>query len=378
MTSSASMGKEKFWLLVSLKLSGEATQEDTDELHALLREFPELNLQLETLDTVWRQKQAGIYANTDDAYNKHLQRLSNHLSKPVLEYELPLENETAEEKEKKPTGLIRRLYIIGGGAVAASFILFFVFTYRSMPGGKIKHSAAENTVTTKPGSKSKLQLPDGTQVWLNADSKITYDENFLGETREVQLTGEAYFDVTKDKEHPFIIHTQTIDLKVLGTAFNVRSYANEKNTEASLIHGSIEITVKNNPDKKIILKPEEKLIIQNALSGEKSQMVNKKPVKQDQPLMVLDKIHFKEKDSSATEIMWVKNKLAFDKESLEDIASKIERWYDVKVLIKDDKLRESEYSGVFTDETLPEVMEALRLSGNFKYSISKKEITIRP
>src|SRR5205085_10891901 len=91
-------------------------------------------------------------------------------------------------------------------------------------------SIAQNTVMTKPGSKSKLQLPDGTQVWLNSDSKITYGESFMGATREVQLSGEAYFDVVKDKEHPFIIHTQSIDLKVLGTAFNVRSYANEKNT----------------------------------------------------------------------------------------------------------------------------------------------------
>jgi ferric-dicitrate binding protein FerR (iron transport regulator) len=374
------MGKEKFWLLVSLKLSGEATAEELDELHGLLRQFPELNLQLEMIDKLWQQKHAGINTNTEDAFNKHLQRLSNHLSKPALEYEQALEeSETDNNQLKKissPFRLYRRLYI-AGAAVAASLIFFFLLNYKSKSPAKLNHSIAENTVSTKPGSKSKLQLPDGTQVWLNGDSKITYDENFLGDFREVQLTGEAYFDVAKDKEHPFIIHTQTIDLKVLGTAFNVRSYANEKNTEASLIHGSIEITVKNNPDKKIILKPDEKLIIQNALGQEKT-VPGKKIVKQDQPLMVLDKIHFKDKDSSATEIMWVKNKLAFDKESLEDIASKIERWYDVKVIITDDRLKESEYSGVFTDETLPEVMEALQLTGNFKYAINKKEIIIKP
>ena len=375
------MGKEKFWLLVSLKLSGEATEEELEELHELLRQFPEMNLQLEMLGKLWHQKHAGINTNTDDAYNKHLQRLSNYLSKPALEYEQVLdENETDNVQPAKLSSsshLYRHLYI-GSAAIAASLIFFFLINYKSKSPVKLNHSIAENTVSTKPGSKSKLQLPDGTQVWLNGDSKITYDENFLGETREVQLTGEAYFDVAKDKEHPFIIHTQTIDLKVLGTAFNVRSYANEKNTETSLIHGSIEVTVKNNPDKKIILKPDEKLIIRNNLFAGNIQQKDKKLTNEGQPLMVLDKIHFKEKDSSATEVMWVKNKLAFDNEPLESIALKIERWYDVKVIVEDEKLKAIEYSGVFTDETLPEVMEALRLTGNFRYSINKKEITIKP
>src|SRR4029078_631833 len=100
-----------------------------------------------------------------------------------------------------------------------------------------------NTVSTKRGSKSKVQLPDGTQVWLNADSRIAYNEKFQGNLREVTLEGEAYFDVVRDEKRPFVIHTAAIDIKVLGTAFNVRSYANEKNTETSLIRGSIEVTL---------------------------------------------------------------------------------------------------------------------------------------
>jgi transmembrane sensor len=262
-------------------------------------------------------------------------------------------------------------------AVAASLIFYFFFYHNSNPAGKVNHSIAQNAVSTKPGSESKLQLPDGTQVWLNSDSKIIYGESFLGEFREVQLTGEAYFDVAKDKEHPFIIHTQTMDLKVLGTAFNVRAYANEKNTETSLIHGSIEITLKNNPDKKIILKPDEKLIIQN--SGFPVPVPQKEisGVNRERPLMILGRIHFREKDSSATETLWVKNKLAFDEESLESIASKIERWYDVKVVITDEKLKQAAFSAVFTDESLPEVIEALSI-GNFKYTIARKEVTIKP
>jgi ferric-dicitrate binding protein FerR (iron transport regulator) len=376
------MEKEKFWLLVSLKLSGEGTPEELEQLNELLRQFPELGLQLDILDRVWNQKQSKSNRETADSYNKHLQRLSNHLAKPVLSYEMHQHTsgnrtETGQHFREKRRSYSKRFYIMSGAAVAASLILFLNFIYSGAPAGNTNHPVAQNTVSTKPGSKSKLQLPDGTQVWLNGDSKITYDENFLGDYREVQLTGEAYFDVARDKQHPFIIHTQTIDLKVLGTAFNVRSYANEDNTETSLIHGSIEITLKNNPDKKIILKPEEKLIIPN--NAVALQPIEKRSGadKKEGPILILGKIHFMEKDSSATETLWVKNKLAFDDESLESIASKIERWYDVKVSISDEKLKRATFSAVFTDESLPVVLEALSY-GNFRYTINKKEISIRP
>lgn len=372
------MDNERFWLLVSLKLSGEATEEQLQELQDLLRQFPQLNLQMELLDKMWMQKNTDSPVDTGNAYNKHLQRLSNHLSKPVLGYELNPIAETgdAEGKDLKRS-FFHRYYIISG-TIAASLIFLFIALYKTPANQKAKRTIAQNTVTTKPGSKSKLQLPDGTQVWLNSDTKITYDESFIGDTREVQLVGEAYFDVAKDKDHPFIIHTQAIDLKVLGTAFNVRSYANEKNTETSLIHGSIEVTLKNNPGKKIILKPDEKLIIQNNPNSPDTILNYKAHRNQNGPLMVLDKIHFKEKDSSAAEILWIKNKLAFDQEPLENIALKIERWYDVKVTITDDKLKAAEYSGVFMDETLPEVMEALKLTGNFQYTINKRLVIIKP
>ena len=92
---------------------------------------------------------------------------------------------------------------------------------------------------------------------------MTYDKNFGKNIREVNLTGEAFFDVTKDSSHPFIIHTNVIDIKVLGTEFNVRSYPNDANTETSLIRGKVEVTVKNRANEKIYLEPNEKLVVAN-------------------------------------------------------------------------------------------------------------------
>jgi ferric-dicitrate binding protein FerR (iron transport regulator) len=375
------MHDDQFWQLVSLKLSGEATQEELSELKILLQENPELGLRLEILHNLWNKAPVTPQARRTDALNRHLQRLSNHLSEPVLQYETAgaVEEELVDEEPEKDrkSRLYAGFWPITGiaASLAAAFILL-------NPWAPKKNAAqvAQNTISTKPGSKSKIQLPDGSQVWLNADSRITYDESFRGPFREVQLTGEAYFDIARDKDHPFIIHASTIDVKVLGTSLNIRSYTNEKNTETVLIHGSIEVTLRNSPDRKIILKPNEKLVVLNgkAMVVKGGKQADDGDDDDDKPVITLKKAHFREKDSTATEVLWVKNKLAFDQESLEDVALKIERWYNVKMFITEESLKNTAYSGVFEDESLRQVMEALRLTGNFRYTINKREITITP
>ncbi|MBS1663712.1 MAG: DUF4974 domain-containing protein [Bacteroidetes bacterium] len=320
------MYEDQFWLLVSLKLSEEATEEDLASLEVWLNKFPERRAQLDTLQSLWKERTP---IQTPDMLSRHLQRMS--------------------EQTAAPSPIPRKSYRFML-AVAATVVIAVVSIYLLT----VKKNKSENMVMTKPGSKSKVILPDGSQVWLNADSKLTYGKD----NRDVTLSGEAYFDIARDKDHPFIIHAGSIEVKVLGTILNVRSYSNEP-AEAVLISGSIEVSLRNNPDRKIILKPNQKI---------------EHPFKA--PEMLLTKAHFKQEDSTATEILWTKNKLAFDQESLEDVAAKIERWYNVKVTIADESLKKTEYSGVFEDESLEQVMEALRLTGDFKYSINKKEITI--
>jgi len=371
------MQDHRFWLLVSLRLAGEAAPEELAELEILLQQRPEWGLRMDMLSGLW-QGEPEDQGRKNDALNRHLQRLSNHLSTPTLNYETAVAVEEAPAllpAEKK--GSYRLMWPMVGIAAAVALIFFISRRPESVKSDRVGQ-VAENTISTKPGSKSKIQLPDGSQVWLNADSRMTYNESFRGPFREVQITGEAYFDIAKDKDHPFIIHTNSIDVRVLGTSLNIRSYANEKNTEAVLIRGSIEVTLRSSPDKKIILQPNEKLVVQNGRA-----MVVKKGMPsvqkyEDAPVMTLGKAHIQPKDTVAMDILWVKNKLSFDQETLEDVARKIERWYAVKVTITDERLKHTEYSAVFEDESLRQVMEALRMTGNFRYSISKKEVTITP
>lgn len=369
------MREDQFWLLVSLKLSGEATEEELAALEALLHEHPEMGLRLETLYGLWSGSAPASSGRRKDALNRHLQRLSDHLPEPadVLEQEAVIRPIPVYRWLWPARGIARRAWTTAG--VAVCLLAFFLLVYPVVPKKRVQ-PVAQNTISTKPGSKSKVQLPDGTQVWLNADSRITYDESFRGPFREVHLCGEAYFDVAKDKNCPFVIHTSSIDVKVLGTSLNVRSYRNEKNTEALLIRGSIEVILRDNPAKKIVLLPNEKIVVRNGKAAVVTGAPPATTKREKSPVMILGKAHFQEKDSVATEVLWVKNTLAFDQETLEDVALKVERWYDVKVTIREESLKHTEYSGVFEDESLKQVMEALRLTGNFRYSINKKEVTI--
>ena len=366
------MDQDRFWELISLKMAGEATAAELTELEQLVREHPEEGARVEALELIWKAKEEAVQPGRKEAFNKHLQRLSHHLSEPVLQYEQPEVTEEIPEtgQKEKSRGIVRKL--LGAAAVAAALIWAF-FYFNAGPSAVTDPVNARNTVSTKKGSKSKVQLPDGSQVWLNADSRIVYNENFRGSVREVELSGEAYFDVVRDESRPFIIHTPTIDVKVLGTAFNVRSYADEMNTETSLIRGSVEITLLKSADqRKIILKPNDKLIVRN-------EEAVTRPAQQQQvkaPVMTLDKISYQQTDKNAVETLWVMNKLAFDDEPLAAIARKLERWYDVRVIIADEALKKESYTATFEDKTLKEVMDALRTGGGFDYSINKKEVFI--
>ena len=377
------MNEERVWYLLSIQLSGEASAEELEELHTLLSQHPEWGLRADIIRNMWNNRPKTM-AVAPGHFDKHLQRLSNHLSQRALQFETEAtENESPVMDETIRRNRLRWLW----GATAAAACLLVCFLVFWPAEKKNSKPVASNTISTRPGSKSKVELPDGTQVWLNADSKLTYGQNFLGNTREVNLTGEAYFDVAHatsvetGQRIPFIIHTPSIDIKVLGTAFNVRSYPGESTTETALIRGSVEVTLHNNPDKKIILKPDEKLIVRNdnatIISNGKEKSDSVSSVTDNAPMMMVSKIHhYKQDTGSHYETMWVKNKLAFENESLERILPEIERWYNVTIQLKNGSLNNLHFTGVFENKSLVDVMEALSLSRGFHYEIKGDQVTI--
>ena len=356
-------------LLISLKLNEEATPEELRELEMLLKNNPELQERQDNVAKIYKQLGRHATGMAEEAFEQHLERLNNEEFVP---YAMP--EASFEDQNIAPTRTLWQnwRYKILWVAAAAS-VLLFLFLFRKNENSQ--PPLAKNTVSTKSGDKASITLPDGSKVWLNGNSKITY-EDFRKETREVFLSGEAYFDVAKDKTKPFIIHTRTISLKVLGTAFNVRSYDNEIETETALVHGSVEVTLRNRPDQKIFLKPGEKLLVKN-IPVDTSLKSKKVKRNEDSPIAVLTNMHYYGADSSSVETSWTKNQLVFNDESLDKIALNLERWFNVRVTIVNESLRKEKFTATIEeDDKLEEVLEALKLIEGFHYSVKDKEVII--
>lgn len=221
-------------------------------------------------------------------------------------------------------------------------------------------------------SKSNMVLPDGTKVWLNADTKISYSLRNNG--REVELDGEAYFDVVKDKNHPFIVHTKAIDIKVLGTAFNVRAYSKEHNTQATLLHGSIEVLLKKKNNEKLFLSPNEKIVIRNDLDTTPVRVTDNagKSISE----MELVKIEPNPVDSGFLETQWLKPYISFDQQELQDIIPMLENWYNVKITVHTPALLQRRFSARIENESLEEILESFRLASNLRYTINNNNVTL--
>jgi transmembrane sensor len=374
------MSADRIWELIARKLAEEASDEELLELDLLLRSHPGIHVSIQTISDVWQQKSVADEEELAAYYEEHKERMEQ---KGVL-IDLPTGNnsETTEYLLEGVQTINRKKYM---WAAAAGIMLllgawgFFSWSKRSeIP---VIANAGTNTsgeISTRYGSRTKMQLPDGTHVWLNAGSKISYNEEYGSSIREVSLTGEAYFDVVRNPAKPFIIHTATIDVKVLGTQFNVRSYPADKTTETSLIHGSVEIVVKKRPNEKFILKPNEKLVVLNEeMVDSVALKVQHRALPKD-PLIAIRKLTYQQGDTSAIETAWTKDKLSFKDEPFSELAVKMERWYDVQFEFSNKRLEDVFITGSLQNETLLQALEALRFCTNtqFSYTIRNNKVII--
>jgi transmembrane sensor len=400
---------DQFWNLVAKRLSGEATAEDLKALEQLLRKNPELHYPLQTITGLWKhaspEARSGTAPETrsgtppegrsataaetrsgtpgtpaEEAFDRHLSRMKS------LGIEI---GTTPEDQPDTGSGINRiRTRRTRRGLVLASILAMVTlavgFLYRSMIVSKpVGTTLAANTlseVTTHYGSRTNLYLPDGTRVWLNAGSSITYDKNFGATGREVTLSGEAFFDVAPNPARPFLIHAARIDIKVLGTSFNVKSYPTDKTTETVLIRGSIEVALKGKTHEKIILKPNEKLIVANEDTVQQTHPVvrtgNPPAAAPEESHVTIRKPTYEKNTGAIVETSWVHDELIFQGEKFSDLALKMERWYGVSIHFADSGIEDMRLTGTFRDETIQEALEALKLTAPFSYTINDNQITI--
>lgn len=365
--------QERFWVLLSKKLSGEAEYAELTELEELIRQHPQWQYAIQNLEDLWKHQPQKDYTKEEDAYMLHLHRISE---KNVPFGEGPVNMPVITEEKRK----IKKSWYWAAAAIIIIGISSLLFLKKNASGKEqILSESQVNEISTRLGSKSRIQLPDGSTVLLNAGSKLTYGKDFGQQLREVNLSGEAFFDVKKNSEIPFVIHTSNINIKVLGTMFNVKAYPEDKKTETSLIRGSIEVTIKNRPNDKIILSPNEKLVVENnetkEVIGNNSVKINPETIN-SHPLISVNKLRYSPVDSSIAETQWTENRLVFRDESFAEIALSMERWYAAEIIIEDSVLADVRFTGSFENETIEQALEALKLSTPFQYDKKGNKIII--
>lgn len=229
---------------------------------------------------------------------------------------------------------------------------------------------------TAIAQKKTIWLPDSTRVVLNSKTSLHIDKDFGKDNRIVSLTGEAFFDVTHNPRKPFIVRTNACKIKVLGTAFNVKAYPGETTSETSLLRGSIELTIKNDDNRKFLLKPDEKAIVFN-----KNIVINDGTIKPEALSGKTETIAIKnitkgiDKEDIA-ETAWTQNRLEMVNEKFSTIQSTLERWFDVRIHFNDEKVKDYQFTATFEDETIEQVLTALKLSYPFKYTIKGRDVYI--
>lgn len=203
------------------------------------------------------------------------------------------------------------------------------------------------------GKTYDLLLADGTHVWLNAETELTYPTNFNGDQRKVKLKGEAFFDVAKDAQKPFIVELENMDIKVLGTSFNISNYEEDKTECVTLVSGSVEVNVAQKGTYQIT--PSEQLSL-----SEFHQTVN------------IEKVD--------TELFtsWKDNKYIFKNARLDDILKKLHRWYDFSVAYEDALMGEKRFSIIIDrEDDLNKVLEIISYTSNIKLEYKDKRINVR-
>lgn len=354
--------RDRIWILMARALSGESTQQEKDELLSLLKHDPELHRQYRMLKKLWN---AG--ADTDlisgEEYTEK-SRVRNILKRGEEE------RSTDAETGKGIEGRIRRLFFSRTMqfAYAAVIAMVLIVFYYPAPDAKDVVKKQE-VVAVQNGSRTKLLLPDGSSVWLNGDSKLYYDPAFAGSLREVYLEGEAFFDVVKQPKRPFIVHAGKISIKVLGTAFNVKFYKEDKNIETTLLRGKIEVSESSKgTGKHILLKPNQKLIVPVAVTSALM------PEREEAKIINLD---VRLKENEHIETSWIYNRIEFRGENFEELARKLERWYNVTIEFEDERCKELKFNGSFEKETIEEAFNALQKVGAFTFKIHGNEIFVK-
>lgn len=302
---------------------------------------------------LFRQMESDKQLRAEFIRLQNIQALTRLASHPTQEAEgekgfAEFTRRLSAKKRQKKMRFMLRYAAISVLLIASTFFLTRTLILQS------NAPTAMNTLYVPAGQRARLTLHDGTQVWLNAQSTLTYPARFSGKRREVSVVGEAYFDVAKNRKKPFVVTTQQLTMEVLGTEFNVYSYPEADCIKTDLVEGSLKVYNKFSSKASITLKPNEQLVVKDGKM-------------------------FVEKIQNSDYFLWKDGIYAFENERLIDIIEKLQLYYDVKIIVKDPEIFNVRYTGKFRqrdgiDEILRIIQKIQKF--NIKKDIENNVITI--
>lgn len=322
------MMEANYTILIEKFLKGNLSLAEVEELKLWLEEDAEHRNVFEQMKLNW-QPEAGTDSMVDNALNELHFKLKMNQS---------LSNGSNLKVVRRKTLFINLLKV--AAILLVGFLLNQVIQSYLTPGSK---KIQWYTVSAAEGQKSKIVLADGTEVWLNSESTLRIPVSESPASRNVELTGEAYFKVTKNPKVPFIVRTKAYDVKVFGTEFNVMAYDDFNRTETTLVNGIVKISRNNN---ELLLKPGETMVFANNKFTRKAGKVEQA-------------------------VSWKDEKFYFDAIPFSELVVRLERWYNVKIEISDPGLKNRLYSGVFkNEETIWQVLDVVEKTSPIHYEKS--------
>lgn len=322
-------------LLIASYLSGEATRTEKDELNHWVNESPANKRLFEETQQIWSK--AWVHF-PDSQIRSDREKIKDQII-----------HQTSTTKNT----IVFSPWIYRVAAILALPIMLAIGWY--VGSSNTGNQSQQCEVIAPKGQISKCVLADGTQVWLNAGSTLTYNAAWKNGVREVKLEGEAYFIVAKDKKKPFVVSTEQAQIKVLGTIFNLKAYPGESSVEATLEEGKIEFSLTKENAKPVELKPGDQLIYN--IAEKKIELGT-----------VETYLH----------TAWKDGKYVFKDADLRTIVKELERLYDVKIHTENDSLLDLRFRGMFEyEENIFSALETLERTTNLKYQMNGRDIWLQ-
>jgi ferric-dicitrate binding protein FerR (iron transport regulator) len=316
-------------------LEGKTTVSESEQIRSWLIN-PENDVELrQILGEIWANSEIQLKGQAPD-FNRMLDQVHHQINNQQIH-------------QLKPRALSTSFYQVFSRVAAILIIpLLLLSVYFYFNPAQTSNQLVSNTfreIYTKPGTRTQIDLPDGTRVWLNDGTTFRYPEQFTGTQREVFVDGEAYFEVKSNPENPFVVNNPMMNTVVTGTHFNLNAYSADNYFEATLLEGKIHL---ENENKNLVMKPGEQVQFDSHLENVVQKTVDPQ-------------------NAAA----WVDGKLIFKDEKLETAIKKLARWYNVEIILTDPEITNYLMTATIQDEKLDQSLKLIALALPVKFEFKK-------